>query len=244
MAQVVIRQRVERETEALRRREQGAVAYLPKETYTVGQQIAFSVPRFAIGTVVELRPGRNPEHNEFDVIAVDFADGRPRQEYAARLADHPLNAQVVYQGEAELSAPEDLFARYGEGVQARLEARLKASADIVRLAGRWFPRALLASVNIGHLNLAEAVLDMAGGGPLPTEALLKEAGLPQNINPRLQAFSLHYALQEDQRFDEVGPAGQRAARGAVSAPSPGKRRAGLRAPRPDRRAHRPRARSR
>jgi hypothetical protein len=63
-------------------------------------------------------------------------------------------------------------------------------------------------VNIGHLNLAEAVLDMAGGGPLPTEALLTEVGLPSNVNPRLQAFSLNYALQEDARFDEVGPAGQ------------------------------------
>jgi hypothetical protein len=28
------------------------------------------------------------------------------------------------------------------------------------------------------------------------------------LNPRLQAFSLNYALQEDDRFDEVGPAGE------------------------------------
>jgi hypothetical protein len=52
------------------------------------------------------------------------------------------------------------------------------------------------------------VLDMAGGGPLPTDDLLKDTGLPANVNPRLQAFSLNYALQEDTRFDEVGPAGQ------------------------------------
>ena len=38
--------------------------------------------------------------------------------------------------------------------------------------------------------------------------LLKDTGLPSNVNPRLQAFSLNYALQEDTRFDEVGPAGQ------------------------------------
>jgi len=61
---------------------------------------------------------------------------------------------------------------------------------------------------VGHLNLAEAVLDMAGGGPLPAEALLKEVGLPDNVHPRLQAFSLNFGLQEDERFDEVGPAGQ------------------------------------
>mgnify|MGYP000894222508 FL=1 len=208
MTQVIIQRRVEREAEALKRREQGAVPYLPKETYTVGQQIAFTAPRFVIGTVVRLRAGQNPDQGQFDVVAVDFGDGRPPREFAARLADHPLNTQMVYHGDAELAEPEELFNRYGATVAVKLEARLKASPDIVRLAGRWFPRSLLANVNIGHLNLAEAVLDMAGGGPLPTEALLKEVGLPANVNPRLQAFSLHYALQEDERFDEVGPSGQ------------------------------------
>lgn len=208
MAHVIIRRRIEREAEALKRREQGAVPYLPQETFTVGQQVAFSTPRFVIATVVGVRPGHNPDLGDFDVICVDFGDGRPSREYAARLADHALNSQTVYQGDAELAEPEELFAKHGLTVIAKLEARLKTSADIVRLAGRWFPRPLLANVNIGHLNLAEAVLDMAGGGPLPTEALLQEVGLPGNINPRLQAFSLHYALQEDERFDEVGPTGQ------------------------------------
>lgn len=208
MAQVIIRRRHEREQEALKRREQGAAPYLPKESFAVGQKVAFNLPRAAIGTVVNVRPGRNPEYGAFDVIAVDFADERPPREFAARLAHHPLNEQRLYQGEAELSSPDDIFREYGESIKNKLEARLKSSPDIVRLAGRWFPRALLASVNIGHLNLAEAVLDMAGGGPLPTEALLKEVGLPSNINPRLQAFSLHYALQEDNRFDEVGPTGE------------------------------------
>jgi hypothetical protein len=208
MAQAIIRRRVEREAEASKRREQGAVPYFPKDTYTVGQQLAFSLPRYMTGSVVKVRPGHNPEHSDFDVITVDFGDNRPPREFAARLADHALNSQTLYGGEAELAPPEELFAKHGATVMAKLEARLKASPDIVRLAGRWFPRALLATINVGHLNLAEAVLDMAGGGPLPTEALLKDIGLPANINPRLQAFSLNYALQEDQRFDEVGPAGQ------------------------------------
>jgi hypothetical protein len=66
---------------------------------------------------------------------------------------------------------------------------------------------LVADVNIGHLNLAEAVLDVAGGGPLPTEALLRDVGLPTEINHHLQEFSLNYALHKDERFDEVGPTG-------------------------------------
>ncbi len=58
------------------------------------------------------------------------------------------------------------------------------------------------------MNLAEAVLDMSGGEPLPTEALVKDIELPEGVNPRLAEFSLNYALQDDERFDEVGPAGQ------------------------------------
>jgi hypothetical protein len=208
MAQHIIRRRHQRESEALKRREQGATPYFPRETYSVGQKVAFTVPRPGLGTVTAVRAGRNPEYGDFDVVTVDFADERGQREYAARLPQHPLNNQTLYHGEAELLSPEEIIEKNGAVIAAKLEARLKASPEIVRLAGRWFPRALLATVNIGHLNLAEAVLDMAGGGPLPTEALIKDAGLPANINPRLQAFSLHYALQEDSRFDEVGPAGE------------------------------------
>ena len=78
----------------------------------------------------------------------------------------------------------------------------------MRIAGRWFPRALLVDVNVGHLNLAEAVLDMSGGEPLATSALLKDVAMPDGVNPKLAEFSLNYALQDDKRFDEVGPAGQ------------------------------------
>ncbi|HRF46347.1 MAG TPA: hypothetical protein PLC98_01880 [Anaerolineales bacterium] len=208
LAQAVIAQRVVRETEALKRREAGAVPYLPKESYAVGQRLAFSTPANVIGTVTVVRPGTNPEIGDFDVLTVEFDDDRPSKQYVGRLAEHPLNHRSVQAGDAEIAPPEELFERFGAGVAVKLEERLHASSDIVRLAGRWFPKPLLASINEGHLNLAEAVLDMAGGGPLPTEALLKEIGLPVEVNPQLQVFSLNYALRKDERFDEVGPAGQ------------------------------------
>ena len=88
-----------------------------------------------------------------------------------------------------------------------MEEGLTTNTDFVRIAGRWFPRALLVEINIGHLNLAEAVLDMAGGGPLPTSALLEQIEVSSNVNPKLLEFSFDFALQEDVRFDEVGPAG-------------------------------------
>jgi hypothetical protein len=49
---------------------------------------------------------------------------------------------------------------------------------------------------------------MTGGEPLPTSALLKDVAMPEGVNPKLAEFSLNLALQEDGRFDEVGPAGE------------------------------------
>jgi hypothetical protein len=208
MALAIIERRVERETQAARRRDEGTTVFRPKETFAAGQVLVFPALDYSTGTVVAVRPGRNPEFNEFDVLQVDFGEGRPTREFAARLPDHKLNQEQPRGMMGEVKSPRVLYQEHGASIGRKLEERLDANPDIVRLAGRWFPRALLATVNIGHLNLAEAVLDMAQGGPLPTEALLKDAGLPTNIHPRLQAFSLHYSLQEDARFDEVGPSGQ------------------------------------
>ncbi len=208
MALAIIERRVEREAQAAIRRERGTTLFLPKDSYEVGRQLVFPALDYAAGTVAAVRPGRNPEYPDFDVLQVDFGEGRPTREFAARLPDHKLNSQEQPAGMGEAKAPEALFADFGADITAKLVARLEANPEIVRLAGRWFPRALLATVNVGHLNLAEAVLDMAGGGPLPTDDLLKDTALPANVNPRLQAFSLNYALQQDTRFDEVGPAGQ------------------------------------
>ncbi len=52
-------------------------------------------------------------------------------------------------------------------IEKKIEAAFQADDDIVRIAGRWFPRALLVDVNVGHLNLAEAVLDMGRGRATP-----------------------------------------------------------------------------
>ena len=96
----------------------------------------------------------------------------------------------------------------GTEIEKSLESAFVDDDGLVRIAGRWFPRALLVDVNQGHLNLAEAVLDMAAGEPLPTPDLLKDVELPEGVNPKLTEFSLNLALQEDERFDEVGPAGE------------------------------------
>ncbi|GIS67093.1 MAG: hypothetical protein CM1200mP6_01610 [Anaerolineaceae bacterium] len=81
--------------------------------------------------------------------------------------------------------------------------------DLVRLSGYWFPVDLLVDINTGYLNLAEAALDLADGRPLSTKDLLQEIGMMTRENEEaLLVFSLNYALQKDERFEDVGPSGQ------------------------------------
>lgn len=208
---LLIRRRVEREELARQRRLfKGGTLYLPKETYAVGQEIAFHHLNFATGKVTGVRSGANPELGSFDVITVEFSEGQKTREFAARLTRHKLNESngSLDDSDHPQRTPDEVLADHGQSIAAKLEARFRAKGDIVRIAGRWFPRALLANINEGHLNLAEAVLDMASGGPLATAELVPTLDLPSTVNEKLKVFSLNYALQEDDRFDEVGPAGQ------------------------------------
>jgi hypothetical protein len=211
LVQALIQSRVEREMRALQARSDGSTLYLPKDHYTTGQHLVFPALGYTAGVVMGVRPGENPEAGTFEVIEVDFGEGRPRREFAASLADHKLNAMPDAggpDGTGEAMTVEQLAGEFGPAVAAKLEARLLAAGEVVRLAGAWFPKALLLDVHIGHLNVAEAVLDMAGGGPLPTEELCRHLELPGSASERLKIFSLNYALQEDNRFDEVGPTGK------------------------------------
>ncbi len=121
---------------------------------------------------------------------------------------HVLNEAPEISNEDEsLNAPL-VIANHGSTLETAIATGLREDENLVQVAGRWFPRALLVNINVGHLNLAEAILDEAGGKPLSTEVILEQVGLPGNDNTSLEAFSLNYALQEDGRFDEVGPAGE------------------------------------
>jgi hypothetical protein len=182
-------------------------AYVPREHYAAGDELVFPALNWKKGRVISSRAGVNPESSAFDVITVTMEDG-PERLFAAGLEAHTLNEDPEQSAEAADAELDDIVEEYGDDIQAKLEAALKADNALVRIAGRWFPRGLLFDVSEGQLNLAEAVLDMAQGEPQPVAALLKDVELPEGINPKLAEFSLNHALQEDERFDEVGPAGQ------------------------------------
>ncbi len=207
LVSVLVNERVQAERLAIQQRRQaGGKAYLPKASYQVGDAVIFPALDWKHGKVTNLRPGVNPEAGEFDVLTVEFEDGMERL-FASNLAQHKLNEEPasVENDDFDLVA---ILRTHGHALEKKIEAEFRTDDELVKIAGRWFPRALLVDVNVGNLNLAEAVLDMAGGEPLPTSALLKDVSLPEGVNPKLAEFSLNLALQEDKRFDEVGPAGE------------------------------------
>ncbi len=181
--------------------------YFPKDKYQVDEILLFPALDWQKGKVANIRPGKNPEIDSFEVIEVEMEGGQHRQ-FAASLANHRLNQPLEVKIDNELLDVEEVTKHNGEHIQDLVVKALTHDPDLVSIAWHWFPRALLVDVNIGHLNLAEAVLDMSNGGPLPTKTLLEQIDLPSDVNPELREFSLNYALQNDSRFDEVGPAGE------------------------------------
>ena len=207
LVSVLIRERIHLARLAVhQQRQANGKTYLPKESYGQGEELVFPALAWKRGRVASVRTGVNPEIGEFNVLTVEMDDGTERL-FASGLALHALNDQPVAVDEGEFD-PDAILDQYGSEIEKKLESAFKEGNELVRIAGRWFPRALLVDVNVGNLNLAEAVLDMSGGEPLPTAALLRDVSLPEGVNPKLAEFSLNLALQEDGRFDEVGPAGE------------------------------------
>jgi hypothetical protein len=210
MAAEIVPYRLQRiEEDAKKAAETDHITYVPAASYEVGQVLVFPALSNMVGSVVNVRTGENPDIGSFEVIQVEFEGTEQLREFAAAFEDHILNHPPEPEvDENGLHTAEGVLAVCQRQIVERLEARLDRAPDVIRIAGRWFPKALIADINEGHLNIAEAVLDVSGGEPLPTTEMLKHIELPPSIDPLLMAFSLDYALQEDDRFDEVGPAGQ------------------------------------
>ncbi len=192
---------------AEKKRNAGGKSFLPKEKYQVGDQLVFPALEWKHGTITALRAGINPGTDSFDVLTLAMEDKTERM-FAANLTSHYLNNAPIATPEQNEIGPALILSEHSAQIEKKLEAAFALDEGLVKIAGRWFPRALLIDIGQGQLNLAEAVLDMSGGEPMPTEDLIKDIELPDGINAKLAEFSVNYALQSDERFDEVGPAGQ------------------------------------
>lgn len=181
--------------------------YLPQDTHTPGEFLIFSRHNWERGQVKSIRPANNPGMSPFQVIDVEFENGLIRS-FASYLPEHELNnSQDTLPGMEYLDAKK-ILQDFTTPLTNNLVAAMEQDEDLVTVAALWFHRSLLMDINVGHLNLAEAILDMAGGGPLTTANLIDQLDLKGMANQVLLEFSLNQALHDDSRFDEVGPAGE------------------------------------
>lgn len=211
----MIERRLEQESAEFEERFKDTLVYNPSQTYETGQKLAFPQFGFSTATIQSVRDGVNPEYGEFKVAAVAFEDEPDKErEFAFALTTpHKLSVEDDEQNTApdQMSqmTPEEVYKTSGKTISKRLVEELIDREDLTRIGNAWFPQELMIEVNDGHLNLTEAVLDIAGGGPLPTTTILDQIGSISESSPvSLQVFSLNYALNRDRRFDEVGPTGE------------------------------------
>lgn len=205
LADLVIKHRVREQANELRRVMSGRTVYQPQKSYTVGDELIFPALKLAQGKVTGIRSGYNPEYGEFKVIEVEVK-GKSREFAADYQQDHILNvtngAELTEQmaGDAE-----QIRQAFGRSVAAKIEESLAGREDFVNIGDQWFVKSLMADINIGHLHLTEAILEVENGGPLSVAEILPQLELDPGIDPRVQEFSLTANMLKDGRFDQVSP---------------------------------------
>jgi hypothetical protein len=215
MGRSLVASHCRREENLVRRQLERGAVYRPNGAFAVGEDLVFPHLDFTVGTVIGQRKGHNPEYGEFSVITVEFeengdgqapAGGKPRvRSFAAELqVPHKLAIPDDLPMEAHFSlSADDLNARYGDLVAERLEERLRSEPQFLSFRGRWLLGSMSVDLHIGHLNIAEAMIDIRGE-PLPTQDLLDELDLPDEVPQSIKVFGLSRALSGDDRFDDVG----------------------------------------
>jgi len=203
MVTLVMWRRYDQERQAILRQAAEGKLYRPREEYDVGQRLIFSALNYRMGTVVGTRPGHNPRYGDFTVLQVELEGSRKPREFAAALqVEHELN-EVSDIGEAqEKLSPEKLYELFGHWAEPRVEAALQESDEFVSFRQQWFLGELLPEIHIGHMNIAEALIDESRT-PLTTEEILTELGSPPGATTEASLCAVNRALSLDERIDEV-----------------------------------------
>ncbi|QPC80739.1 hypothetical protein G4Y79_13560 [Phototrophicus methaneseepsis] len=216
LALALVERRLDEERNSLQAQYQDTTPYQPADNYKVGQRLVFTAMDYATATVTDVRPGDNPQHDDFNVITVEFDDaklntGNQPREFAANFTgEHTLSEQPATAMADELSdvTAMDIIKETRGSIVRQVHLALIDHQALTRVGGYWFPKDLVIEFDIGTLHLAEAVLDMAGGGPLETDEIITQIGGLGAGTETLQSFSLNLAMSRDDRFDEVGPTGE------------------------------------
>ena len=205
---VLINHRVNEEVRKIERTIKDRQMYQPQNSYEVGDKLVFPALDFVQGTVMGLRSGFNPQEGDFQVIAVEIG-AKTREFVAAYMKPHILSTDDGQNLTELLDLDKDLlYETYGKAVEEKLGKSLTEHSEFIELGSQWFVKSLMAEINVGHLHLSEAVLEISEGGPMSVEEILPNLDLDPGIDPAVQKFSLNYALKNDGRFDDVGGKGK------------------------------------
>ena len=197
LAGQMIRGRVDRALSARKKAADGdGVPFLPTDCYEKGQTLIFPALDGAKAKVTAVREGNNPLYGTYDVIKVKLG-GRVREFAAGITWEHELAA-----AQADLDA-DLLVNRYASVIAPQLRERLGREEDWLGAGDVWVLSALVPDVNPGHRNLAEAIL-MLANEPLTADKLLEEIELDPSAPAETRRLALELALDEDERFRNVG----------------------------------------
>ena len=211
LALAVIERQCRQEEEVILEELSKGDVYQPRDRYQIGQSILFPALDYALGEVVGTRQGRNPDHGEFTVIQVAFEDEDGVREFASELqGEHRLNrkdGQADPLAGSDLMQPGQLYELYGEVVEFEVEEAFRGREEFVHYRDAWFLRDLLVPIELGHLNIAEALIEIKSM-PLTTADLLPDLDLPSEVPEAIRLLSLNLSLVADRRFDNVGDMGR------------------------------------
>lgn len=196
LADIVIQGRLA-EAAAQQSLDQNVRLYQPKLSYEVGQQVRFPALHNAVGNIEAIRVGDNPTYGSYNVIQVRMSNGSRREFAVDYPAEHVLNIDETPKTNVNATANVGVVAK-------ALAQRLAETSDYVSFGEFWSHKGLLPKVHIGHLNIAEAMIDVAGEAQT-TSALVREVELTEG-EPTARNFALNYALAHDteRRFVNVG----------------------------------------
>ncbi|MBX7235761.1 MAG: hypothetical protein K1X65_15340 [Caldilineales bacterium] len=213
LARAIIRRRCQQEESRIRTELTRGLIFDPYDTYRADDMVVFPAFEFRLAKVLAVRSGQNPEHGPFDVINVRFEGEASERMFAARLrTPHPLNrnGQEVKFSDEDVLTPDEIFDLVSDAVSARIEKHLQGNPSLfVRAGASWLTAEQMVQVNLGHLNIAEAAIEM-NNKPVSTAALLDAIDLDAGSAESVRIFSLETALYGDDRFVEVGSGERRA----------------------------------
>jgi len=210
LAVAVIDRRCQIEESRIRNELSRGQMYDPQESYQVGDALVFPAFEYRFGEVIDSRPGENPEHGEFGVLTVRFEDNDRERMFAAGLdTPHVLNrdSDDFVISDAPLLSAQEIYDEVGDALTLTFEGHLQENTDYFINAGsKWLTTDQMAPVNVGHLNIAEAMIEMKDEA-VSTSDLLDMVEIDPSLSESVRIFSLETAMHSDGRFIQVGQVG-------------------------------------